>query len=101
LLERDRSQRDPLRAGEYPLRPARDLCASIAGWDALSLHLAAAATRSASSPRRRCRQAEPRMRSSLRAARRLMGEARNGSMLALVGASVEDARAPRSAASRW
>jgi malonyl CoA-acyl carrier protein transacylase len=88
---------DPFpRAGENTryAQPAI-FCASIAGWDALSLHPSAAAGHSLGELAALAAAGVLSREDALELVvlrGRLMGEARNGSMLALVGASVEDAR---------
>jgi [acyl-carrier-protein] S-malonyltransferase len=71
-------------------------CASLAGWDALDLHPSAAAGHSLGELSALAAAGVLKRDDALELVvlrGRLMGEARNGSMLALVGASLEDARA--------
>src|SRR3954466_2727546 len=88
---------DPFpRAGENPryAQPAI-FCASIAGWDALNLHPSAAAGHSLGELAALAAAGVLSREAALGLVvprGKLMGEARNGSMLALVGASLEDAR---------
>ncbi|WP_028059442.1 ACP S-malonyltransferase [Candidatus Solirubrobacter pratensis] len=87
---------DPFpRAGENTryAQPAI-FCASIAGWDALNLHPSAAAGHSLGELAALAAAGVLSREDALELVvlrGRLMGEARNGSMLALVGASLEDA----------
>jgi malonyl CoA-acyl carrier protein transacylase len=70
-------------------------CASLAGWDALGLHPSAAAGHSLGELSALAAAGVLKRDDALELVvlrGRLMGEARNGSMLALVGASLEDAR---------
>jgi [acyl-carrier-protein] S-malonyltransferase len=70
-------------------------CASLAGWDALGLHPSAAAGHSLGELSALAAAGVLKREDALELVvlrGRLMGEARNGSMLALVGASLEDAR---------
>jgi [acyl-carrier-protein] S-malonyltransferase len=70
-------------------------CASLAGWDALDLHPSAAAGHSLGELSALAAAGVLKRDDALELVvlrGRLMGEARNGSMLALVGASLEDAR---------
>ncbi len=88
---------DPFpRAGENTryAQPAI-FCASIAGWDALNLHPSAGAGHSLGELAALAAAGVLTREDALELVvlrGRLMGEARNGSMLALVGASLEDAR---------
>ena len=88
---------DPFpRAGENTryAQPAI-FCASIAGWDALNLHPSAAAGHSLGELAALAAAGVLSREDALELVvlrGKLMGEARNGSMLALVGASLEDAR---------
>ena len=69
-------------------------CASLAGWDALGLHPSAAAGHSLGELSALAAAGVLKRDDALELVvlrGRLMGEARNGSMLALVGASLEDA----------
>jgi malonyl CoA-acyl carrier protein transacylase len=71
-------------------------CASLAGWDALDLHPSAAAGHSLGELSALAAAGALKRDDALELVvlrGRLMGEARNGSMLALVGASLEDAQA--------
>ena len=71
-------------------------CASLAGWDALDLHPSAAAGHSLGELSALAAAGVLKRDDALELVvlrGRLMGEARNGSMLALVGASLEDAEA--------
>src|SRR3954451_12693734 len=71
-------------------------CASLAGWDALGLHPSAAAGHSLGELSALAAAGVLKRDDALELVvlrGRLMGEARNGSMLALVGASLEDATA--------
>ncbi|HEY2635755.1 MAG TPA: ACP S-malonyltransferase [Solirubrobacteraceae bacterium] len=71
-------------------------CASLAGWDALDLHPSAAAGHSLGELSALAAAGVLERDDALELVvlrGRLMGEARNGSMLALVGASLEDAQA--------
>jgi [acyl-carrier-protein] S-malonyltransferase len=89
---------DPFpRAGENTryAQPAI-FCASIVGWDALNLHPSAAAGHSLGELAALAAAGVLSRDDALELVvlrGRLMGEARNGSMLALVGASLDDARA--------
>jgi malonyl CoA-acyl carrier protein transacylase len=89
---------DPFpRAGENTryAQPAI-FCASLAGWDALNLHPSAAAGHSLGELAALAAAGVLSREDALELVvlrGKLMGEARNGSMLALVGASLEDARA--------
>jgi malonyl CoA-acyl carrier protein transacylase len=70
-------------------------CASLAGWDALGLHPSAAAGHSLGELSALAAAGVLKRDDALELVvlrGRLMGEARNGSMLALVGATLEDAR---------
>src|SRR3954447_20421009 len=88
---------DPFpRAGENTryAQPAI-FCASIAGWDALNLHPSAGAGHSLGELAALAAAGVLSRDDALELVvlrGKLMGEARNGSMLALVGASLEDAR---------
>ena len=71
-------------------------CASLAGWDALDLHPSAGAGHSLGELAALVAAGVLKRDDALELVvlrGRLMGEARNGSMLALVGATLEDARA--------
>src|ERR1700749_3903234 len=70
-------------------------CASLAGWDALDLHPSAAAGHSLGELSALAAAGVLKRDDALELVvlgGKLMGEARNGSMLALVGASLEDAQ---------
>src|SRR3954466_1004363 len=89
---------DPFPRGGENTRYAQPaiFCASIAGWDALNLRPSAAAGHSLGELAALAAAGVLSREDALELVvlrGRLMGEARNGSMLALVGASLEDARA--------
>src|SRR3954453_19267361 len=89
---------DPFaRAEENPrFAPPAIFCASIAGWEALDLHPSAAAGHSLGELAALVAAGALSRDDGLELVvlrGRLMGEARNGSMLALVGATLEDAQA--------
>jgi [acyl-carrier-protein] S-malonyltransferase len=89
---------DPFARVEESTRYAQPaiFCASIAGWDALNLHPSAAAGHSLGELAALAAAGVLSRDDALELVvlrGRLMGEARNGSMLALVGASLEDAEA--------
>jgi [acyl-carrier-protein] S-malonyltransferase len=89
---------DPFARVEENTRFAQPaiFCASLAGWDALGLHPSAAAGHSLGELAALAAAGVLAREDALELVvlrGRLMGEARNGSMLALVGASLEDARA--------
>ena len=89
---------DPFARVEENTRFAQPaiFCASLAGWDALGLRAAAAAGHSLGELAALAAAGVLARDDALRLVvlrGRLMGEARNGSMLALVGATLEDAEA--------
>jgi malonyl CoA-acyl carrier protein transacylase len=89
---------DPFARVEENTRFAQPaiFCASLAGWDALGLRPAAAAGHSLGELAALAAAGVLAREDALRLVvlrGRLMGQARNGSMLALVGASLEDAEA--------
>jgi [acyl-carrier-protein] S-malonyltransferase len=89
---------DPFARVEENTRFAQPaiFCASLAGWDALDLHPSAAAGHSLGELAALTAAGVLKRDDALELVvlrGRLMGEARNGSMLALVGASLEDAEA--------
>jgi malonyl CoA-acyl carrier protein transacylase len=89
---------DPFARVEENTRYAQPaiFCASITGWDALNLHPSAAAGHSLGELAALAAAGVLSRDDALELVvlrGRLMGEARNGSMLALVGASLEDAQA--------
>ncbi|HEX6022082.1 MAG TPA: ACP S-malonyltransferase [Solirubrobacter sp.] len=88
---------DPFARVEENTRFAQPaiFCASIVGWDALGLHPSAAAGHSLGELAALTAAGVLKRDDALELVvlrGRLMGEARNGSMLALVGATLEDAR---------
>ncbi len=100
LLERvtDLVGEDPFARVQENTRYAQPaiFCASLAGWDALDLRPSAAAGHSLGELSALAAAGVLKRDDALELVvlrGRLMGEARNGSMLALVGASLEDARA--------
>ena len=89
---------DPFARVEENTRFAQPaiFCASLVGWDALDLHPSAAAGHSLGELAALAAAGVFERDDALRLVvlrGRLMGEARNGSMLALVGATLEDAQA--------
>jgi malonyl CoA-acyl carrier protein transacylase len=89
---------DPFARVEENTRFAQPaiFCASLVGWDALSLHPSAAAGHSLGELAALAAADVLKRDDALELVvlrGRLMGEARNGSMLALVGATLEDAQA--------
>jgi [acyl-carrier-protein] S-malonyltransferase len=89
---------DPFARVEENTRYAQPaiFCASITGWDALNLHPSAAAGHSLGELAALAAAGVLSRDDALELVvlrGRLMGEARNGSMLALVGASLDDAQA--------
>jgi malonyl CoA-acyl carrier protein transacylase len=89
---------DPFARVEENTRFAQPaiFCASIVGWDALDLHPSAAAGHSLGELAALAAAGVLKREDALELVvlrGRLMGEAHNGSMLALVGATLEDARA--------
>jgi malonyl CoA-acyl carrier protein transacylase len=88
---------DPFARVEENTRFAQPaiFCASVVGWDALDLHPSAGAGHSLGELAALAAAGVLKREDALRLVvlrGKLMGEARNGSMLALVGASLEDAR---------